>query len=623
MPLHMPYHSTMDKEIVKAAGILDSCFRSTVDADSAIPAEMIRNAAGLAFLTVVKAGMIWTGKLGTGVVIARLEDGSWSPPSGIGTAGMGFGAEIGGEIIDFLIVLGSPSAVKTFKKGTQISVGAGLDLAVGPVGRSAGANLNAGGGGISGNYTYSHAKGVFAGVGLHGSTFMVRGEMNSQFYGRKVTPMEILSGQVDPPPGSCDTLFESIRRASEQSGLGVESSTPSFGSGRTSSSNSYGNGNAYGNSTSTPDAVDHAAAARSSFASAPSSSFSSYQSGSGSTQATSTLSSLPAPSTVQPDPNDPRLRRYSQYKSERELYAQFEQRRNSGNMDAPSAPMESTHSHPTNPSLKYKSYPAPAPNAAYTAPPEAQARYNSYVQPQAPKAPQQAVPPLPRPAQGAEMKEVYSQVMDLIQTKCPYANLQVFKDNCRLFGQDAMSLDGFFSYLLSICSHPQMKELIPQLVRLLPTQEKRERLWTQYEEIDACRESFVHFDKDGSGTIDKYELSKVLEAMGQKPTDEELFQMIAEVDNDHSGEIEFAEFLQVIEAQKLRAAQFDDESDFIDAFVACGGSPDKTGHVERRMLVQLIKKDFGLPIDIDRMLDELDTDGSGEIEYEEFKALLS
>lgn len=30
------------------------------------------------------------------------------------------------------------------------------------------------------------------------------------------------------------------------------------------------------------------------------------------------------------------------------------------------------------------------------------------------------------------------------------------------------------------------------------------------EEIDACRDSFVHFDKDGSGTIDKYELAKVM-----------------------------------------------------------------------------------------------------------------
>jgi lipid-binding SYLF domain-containing protein len=103
--------------------------------------------------------------------------------------------------------------VKTFKKGTQISVGAGLDLAVGPVGRSAGGNLNVGGGGLSGNYTYSHAKGMFAGVGLHGSTILVRGDMNSRFYGREVSPMEILNGHVQPPPGSCDILYDAINRA--------------------------------------------------------------------------------------------------------------------------------------------------------------------------------------------------------------------------------------------------------------------------------------------------------------------------------------------------------------------------------------------------------------------------
>ncbi|KAF4035899.1 Las17-binding protein actin regulator [Phytophthora infestans] len=471
MPLHMPYHSTMDKEVVKAAGILNSCFSSTVSADKAIPAEMIQNAAGLAFLTVVKAGLIWTGKMGTGVVIARLEDGSWSPPSGIGTAGVGFGAEIGGEIVDFLIVLGSPSAVKTFKKGTQVSVGAGLELAVGPVGRAAGASVNAGGGGVSGNYTYSHAKGAFAGVGLHGSTFMVRGEMNSQFYGRKVTPNEILSGQVAPPPGACDVLFDAIRRASNQQGLGVEPNPNSFGSGRTSSSNSYSHSNG------TPDAADHAAAARASFAGTNSSSFSNSNRDPQVSSSSGSSRSLPASSTVQPDPNDPRLRRYSSYKSERELYAQFEQRKSGV---APPAPTESTHSHPTNPALKYKSYPAPAPNASYTAPPQAQAMYNSFVEPSAPKPSQQPVPPLPPSAKGAEMKQVYSEVMNFVQTKCPYANLQVFKDNCRLFGQDAMSLDAFFSYLLSICSHPLMQELVPQLVRLLPTQEKRERLWTLY-----------------------------------------------------------------------------------------------------------------------------------------------
>ena len=63
--------------------------------------------------------------------------------------------------------------------------------------------------------------------------------------------------------------------------------------------------------------------------------------------------------------------------------------------------------------------------------------------------------------------------------------------------------------------------------------------------------------------LDVWELRQVLEAMGQKPTEEELFQMISEVDENMSGSIDFAEFLKVIENQKERAENFDDESDMI------------------------------------------------------------
>ena len=43
--------------------------------------------------------------------------------------------------------------------------------------------------------------------------------------------------------------------------------------------------------------------------------------------------------------------------------------------------------------------------------------------------------------------------------------------------------------------------------------------------------------------------------------------------------------LQVIENQKMRAEKFDDETDMIDAFVACGGLADKSGNVKRDTLV--------------------------------------
>ena len=38
------------------------------------------------------------------------------------------------------------------------------------------------------------------------------------------------------------------------------------------------------------------------------------------------------------------------------------------------------------------------------------------------------------------------------------------------------------------------------------------------EDIDGCRQAFLAFDKDRSGTIDVWELRQVLEAMGQAPT---------------------------------------------------------------------------------------------------------
>jgi Ca2+-binding EF-hand superfamily protein len=93
--------------------------------------------------------------------------------------------------------------------------------------------------------------------------------------------------------------------------------------------------------------------------------------------------------------------------------------------------------------------------------------------------------------------------------------------------------------------------------------------------------------------------------MGQKPTEEELFQMISEVDENMSGAIEFSEFIRVIEKQKEKAARFDDETDLIDAFVACGGNADKSGHVQRDNLVKIIKVDFGLNIEIEQLIDQL------------------
>merc|ERR1711934_314636 len=119
-----------------------------------------------------------------------------------------------------------------------------------------------------------------------------------------------------------------------------------------------------------------------------------------------------------------------------------------------------------------------------------------------------------------------------------------------------------------------------------------------------------------------FKLKAVLEHMHIKVTDADVFQMISEVDEDNSGAIEFQEFLRVMENQKIAESNGDGE-EILAAYVACGGNADKTGHVDRDVISKIIKVDFGLDIDIEKMMDAVDHDGSGEMEFEEFKLLLS
>ncbi len=73
--------------------------------DQTIPLDLLREAKGLVFLTVAKAGVLVSIRGGTGLMVARRRDGSWTPPVALGTVGVGWGALIGGDITNYLVVL--------------------------------------------------------------------------------------------------------------------------------------------------------------------------------------------------------------------------------------------------------------------------------------------------------------------------------------------------------------------------------------------------------------------------------------------------------------------------------------------------------------------------------------
>jgi len=165
--------------------------------EQSIPAEVIRDAQGLAVLHVIKAGFIFSGRGGQGVVIARTPQG-WSGPIGITTGGAGFGFQIGAQVSEFVIVLNTPSAVRAFSQGGNVALGGDLSVAAGPVGRSLGADVTT----KAAVYTYSKSQGIFAGISLEGTVLVAEPKRNAAYYGSKVSTSDVLSGKVLPPAGA-------------------------------------------------------------------------------------------------------------------------------------------------------------------------------------------------------------------------------------------------------------------------------------------------------------------------------------------------------------------------------------------------------------------------------------
>jgi lipid-binding SYLF domain-containing protein len=130
-------HARVQDDVDQAITILQ---RFQEIPEQAIPDAVLRNAKGLAILTVTKAGFIGSGRGGSGIVVARTGNG-WSGPSAIGTGGLGVGFQAGVEITEFVIVLNTQEAVDAFAKEGNATLGANLSAAVGPVGRTAEANV--------------------------------------------------------------------------------------------------------------------------------------------------------------------------------------------------------------------------------------------------------------------------------------------------------------------------------------------------------------------------------------------------------------------------------------------------------------------------------------------------
>jgi lipid-binding SYLF domain-containing protein len=188
-----------EQDIVDRSAVIIREFRHMPE--KGLPPRILRRARGLAIISVVKAGFIFSGKAGEGVVVARTGHG-WSGPSFIGTGGAGWGPQIGAQVTDFVIVLNTERAVRAFSKGGNVTLGADASVAAGPVGRAAEAAVTP----RAAIYTYSKSKGLFIGASLEGAVIGARKGANERYYRQPVTASDILQGRVGAPAGAAVLL---------------------------------------------------------------------------------------------------------------------------------------------------------------------------------------------------------------------------------------------------------------------------------------------------------------------------------------------------------------------------------------------------------------------------------
>ncbi|GMH93592.1 hypothetical protein TrVE_jg6870 [Triparma verrucosa] len=184
-----------------------------------IPARLLQKARGLAIITVGRLGFWLGGEFGSGLVISRLPDGSWSAPSAVGLVGFAVGALVGMQVSDHVFLLMNDKAVEMLGTSTgSINLGADVGICVGPVGRSLEADVGVTDGGLnepsaSPIYTYSLSKGLYAGISFDGKVIATRHDVNEKFYGMAVDAEDLLGGRVPQPPAA-QPLYEALKRVS-------------------------------------------------------------------------------------------------------------------------------------------------------------------------------------------------------------------------------------------------------------------------------------------------------------------------------------------------------------------------------------------------------------------------
>jgi lipid-binding SYLF domain-containing protein len=173
--------------------------------ESGIPDVLFDEARAIVVVPdTLKVGLVIGGRRGHGLVSVKNPDGTWSSPAFVKLTGGSIGFQAGVQSSDVVLVFTSQRGLESIVNG-KITLGADASIAAGPVGRTTGLATD---GRLKAEiWSWSRARGLFAGVALDGAVLSIDDSANQSVYGAGTTPRMIFEGRAGQRPSDAVVTF--------------------------------------------------------------------------------------------------------------------------------------------------------------------------------------------------------------------------------------------------------------------------------------------------------------------------------------------------------------------------------------------------------------------------------
>lgn len=191
--------------------------------ENAIPDKLLDEARAVVVVPdTIKAGLVIGGRRGHGMMAVKSPDGTWSQPVFVTLTGGSIGFQAGVQSADVVLVFRNDRSLESLVNG-KFTLGADAGVAAGPLGRNASTATD---GQLQAEiWSWSRARGLFAGVALDGAVLSIDDAANQSVYGQGATPRMIFEDRAPQPPSSAvvdfrDRLEEATAIARANRGTG-------------------------------------------------------------------------------------------------------------------------------------------------------------------------------------------------------------------------------------------------------------------------------------------------------------------------------------------------------------------------------------------------------------------